>query len=194
VDEFESGNSTRLGETLFRLRDYTPIPLILLLLAVGKSTVFASTLGTICIAIGELLRIYSVAFIGSISRTRKGSLGGALITSGPFAYVRNPLYVANFFILLGFVLFSSSIWFVLFSVGLFAFQYYWIVQYEENLLVTKFGQEYVDYQLQVPAWLPRKWPALSEIEWPTSYSAALRSERRTLTSIGFLLLVMMLVK
>ncbi len=187
----ESTPGTSLGETLFRLRDYTPIPLIILMLFVGKPTAWSAILGTLLVVAGELFRIYSVAFIGSISRTRKGSLGGALITSGPFAYMRNPLYVGNFFILFGFAVLSASFGLILFSVLLFAFQYYWIVQYEEGLLVAKFGQAYVDYQMQVPAWLPKKWPVLAEIEWPVSYSAALKSERRTLTTILSLFIVLM---
>jgi isoprenylcysteine carboxyl methyltransferase (ICMT) family protein YpbQ len=191
VETRDNGTGKSLGETLFRLRDYTPIPLIILMLFIGKPTASSAILGTLLVVIGELFRIYSVAFIGSISRTRKGSLGGALVTSGPFAFVRNPLYVANFFILFGFAVLSASFGLVLFSVLLFAFQYYWIVQYEEGLLAAKFGQAYADYQLQVPAWMPKKCPALAELEWPTSYSAALKSERRTLTTILVLFLVLM---
>ena len=185
----KTGNS--LGETLFRLRDYTPIPLIFMMLFVGRPNACSAILGTLLVVLGELIRIYSVAFIGGISRTRKGSLGSTLTTTGPFAYVRNPLYVGNFFILLGFAVLSASFGLMLFSVLLFAFQYYWIVQYEEGLLVAKFGQVYVDYQMQVPAWIPKKCPALAEMEWPTSYSAALKSERRTLTTILAIFLLLM---
>ncbi len=187
----ENGTGKSLGEIFFKFRDYTPIPLIILMLLVGRPTACSAIIGTLLVVMGELFRIYSVAFIGSISRTRKGSLGGALVTSGPFAYVRNPLYVGNFFILFGFAVLSASVGLVIFSVLLFAFQYYWIVEYEEGLLVTKFGQTYVDYQMQVPAWIPKKLPALADIEWPVSYSAALKSERRTLTTICSLLLVLM---
>ena len=93
--------SSSLGETFFKYRDYTPIPLILIVLFVAKPSVFTATLGTIVLTFGELFRIYSVAFIGSISRTRKESLGNQLITSGPFKWVRNPLYLGNFFIVFG---------------------------------------------------------------------------------------------
>ena len=157
-----------LGERLFRMRDYTPVPLVLLLLMVQKPSIFSVTLGVLTVVLGQLLRVYGVAFIGSISRTRKSSLGAELVTGGPFAWVRNPLYVANFFVVLGFSIYANRFWLLLLSMGLFAFQYHFIVRYEEQNLEEKFGQAFRDYKQQVPAWFPKKIPAITSWEWPPS--------------------------
>lgn len=181
-----------IGERLFEWRDYTPIPLIVLVLFANDPTVRTATLGTVLTVMGELIRIYSVAFIGSVSRTRniETAAGAALITSGPFSYVRNPLYVGNFLITLGLAVYSGVTWIVLLAIVLFAFQYYCIVKHEERLLIARFGRQYEDYMLAVPAWVPSRLPALESIEWPTSFSKALRSERRTLMAIVAMLVAL----
>jgi protein-S-isoprenylcysteine O-methyltransferase Ste14 len=188
----EMSQEASLGELFFRWRDYTPVPLVLLLLFVAKPTVLSATLGTLLIVLGELLRIYSVAFIGGISRTRKGSLGGHLVTDGPFRWVRNPLYCGNFIIVCGVAFFTSVFWFFLLALIGFAVQYYYIVLYEEKLLVDKFGEEFVAYTRAVPPWIPKRMPKAEEIDWPESFTAAIISEKRTLLAIVAVLVLLLL--
>jgi protein-S-isoprenylcysteine O-methyltransferase Ste14 len=184
-----------IGEKLFQWRDYTPIPLIILLLFTAEPSVRSATLGTLLAVCGELIRLYSVAFIGSVSRTRNTSTtGGNLISTGPFGVVRNPLYVGNFFITLGVAVFSGQYWMILLTVLAFGFQYFCIVKYEEKLLLARFGREYDDYMHSVPAWVPASLPPLETMEWPTSFSMALRSERRTLTAILVILFALALLR
>lgn len=183
---------SEIGFQIFRLRDYTPILLILAAIYFEKPSVFSATVGLLLIAFGELFRIYSVAFIGPISRTRKGSLGKELVKKGPFALVRNPLYVANFFIAFGFAVFSGVLWIILITIALFTIQYYFIVNFEENLLEEHFGEEYLIYKNTVPRWIPNNMPNLDEISWPESYTTALRSERRTLSSIALVIALLIL--
>jgi protein-S-isoprenylcysteine O-methyltransferase Ste14 len=187
---FDRNQQVRIGEKFFRYRDYTPVPLIILLLIFGEPTVFSSTLGLLCIMAGELFRIYSVSFIGTVSRTRSDSTGQKLVIRGPFAYVRNPLYVGNFFVSMGFAIFSAEFWLVVATAVLFAVQYYFIVRYEESILVQKFGQDYEQYIRRVPAWFPSEWPSLERLEWPREFSSALKSEKRTLTTIFALLILL----
>lgn len=183
-------SSDALGEKLFKLRDYTPIPLIVLLFAFAQPNVFSATIGTLVLIFGELYRIYSVAFIGSISRTRKSQVGSKLISEGPFSMVRNPLYVGNFIIVMGVAIYSAVLWLVVLTAVSFCWQYYWIVRYEESLLNQKFGEEYSRYKEQVPAWIPKALPRISELSWPDSFSYALISEKRTLTAIGAMLSIL----
>ena len=181
-----------LGERLFRLRDYTPIPLIILLLIYAQPTVASTVLGLLAVILGEFIRIYSVGFIGKVSRTRSDSLGQQLVTEGPFALVRNPLYVGNFFITLGFSLFSGVAWLLLLVLSLFAFQYWYIVQYEEQLLTTHFGAKYQAYMNRVPAWLPKRMPSIQDFDCPQEIKLALQSEKRTLTTIVSLLFLLVI--
>jgi protein-S-isoprenylcysteine O-methyltransferase Ste14 len=183
-----------IGEKLFTWRDYTPIPLIFLVLFTAEPSVRSATIGTLIIMAGELLRIYSVAFIGSVSRTRNTTSAGAnLITSGPFSWMRNPLYVGNFLITLGIAVFGAVSWVVLIAVLAFAFQYHCIVKYEEELLKKKFGQTYMTYMQDVPAWLPNKTPSLEGLEWPDTFTPALKSEKRTLSAVAIMLLALVLL-
>ncbi|MFK7872596.1 MAG: isoprenylcysteine carboxylmethyltransferase family protein [Oligoflexales bacterium] len=178
-----SSKANHIGETLFQWRDYTPIPLILFLMFTADPSVLSTTLGMACIGLGELVRIYSVSWIGSVSRTRTRSTGQKLISDGPFGFVRNPLYVGNFCIVAGMAVFSNSLWLIAISLGLFCFQYHYIVKYEENLLSQKFGNEFSSYKTEVPRWLPRKTLKLDYLEWPETFTPALKSEKRTLTAI-----------
>lgn len=181
-----------LGEKLFRLRDYTPIPLIILMWFVASPTKVSATIGTMIIICGEVLRIYSVSFIGSISRTRSDNLGSRLVTSGPFRYVRNPLYVGNFLITFGFAFYSAEPVFVALATALFAFQYFNIVRYEETLLRVRFGEDFDRYCQEVPAWFPSRLPALDEIEWPLELAGAIRSEKRTFLALGAVFVLLFL--
>jgi protein-S-isoprenylcysteine O-methyltransferase Ste14 len=182
-----------IGEIFFKYRDYTPIPIIVLMLFIAEPSVLSATLGMVLITAGELFRIYSVAFIGTVSRTRSSSTGSLLIKEGPFSWMRNPLYVGNFAIVIGVATFSGIPWLVLLTLVAGIIQYFFVVHYEESLLVEKFGDEYNQYRQDVPAWLPSKVPNLADISWPDTFSPALKSEKRTLTTIFALIIFMLLI-
>ena len=105
--------AVKLGKNLFKYRDYTPLPLLGVMFLVHDPSVLSATAGTVLVLLGECLRIYSVAFIGTVSRTRSGSLGASLVREGPFKWTRNPLYLGNFIIVLGFACFVGVFWFLL---------------------------------------------------------------------------------
>jgi protein-S-isoprenylcysteine O-methyltransferase Ste14 len=180
-----------IGKLLFEWRDYTPIPLIIIMLFVARPNALSTALGLLLIVGGELIRIYSVAFIGSISRTRSDNLGARLVSTGPFAYVRNPLYVGNFFISTGIAVFTAKAWFVALVVLAFGFQYYFIVKYEESLLLARFGAIYDEFRAQVPAWFPRRRIDFQNLERPDTYAPAFKSEKRTLLAIAAIVCVLL---
>ncbi len=185
-------NSSDIGRKLFRARDYTPVPFLILTLLFERPKVGFVALGCFLMIVGELIRIYSVSFIGGISRTRKGTLGGKLVVDGAFQWVRNPLYVGNFFIIMGVCVFSSVPWLMFTGAAFFMVQYYFIVAYEETLLEERFGEEFRVYKMNVPAWIPRQLPDLDDIVWPASFSPALRSEKRTLMAIVAVVVLLIL--
>lgn len=187
-----SQESTVIGELLFKYRDYTPIPLVLILLLIAKPSAFGAALGTILIIVGELIRMYSVGFIGSISRTRTDSLSDTLVTTGAFSIIRNPIYFGNFFIAIGFALFSGYLWFIILTIIFFFFQYYFIIKYEEFLLENKFGDQYIAYKSSVPCIFPKDLKLLN-LEFPQlSLTEILRSERSTLIGILVLWLILLI--
>ena len=74
----------------------------------------------------------------------------ALITGGPYAYVRNPLYLGNVLLTLGATFISELLWFVPIAIALFLVQYLPIVRWEESILIERFGEEYRAYCRRVP--------------------------------------------
>lgn len=146
--------------------------------------------GLTLLALGESLRIWAVAVIGKESRTR-GSGVARLVGHGPYAYVRNPLYLGNFFLALGATFLSELLWFVPVAIVLFAIQYGCIVLWEERILTGQFGAQYTAYCQRVPRWIPRwRRQVLGTPAPPYQWRAALWSERSTLATLVFLILVM----
>ena len=176
----------RAGGWLFRHRTAIPVPIALALLLIPSTSSSGIWLwaGALIITAGELLRLLSVRQIGAISRTRSDRLG-PLVAAGPFAYVRNPLYLGNIALWLGFALLAGLPGLAL-PVGLLlALEYHAIVRWEEELLEARIGNAYRDYAARVPRWLPRL-GAPVETSPPSTFSwrATFSSERGTLIAIA----------
>ncbi|MCK4667000.1 isoprenylcysteine carboxylmethyltransferase family protein [Candidatus Dependentiae bacterium] len=178
----------KIGHWFFRYRDYTPIPLILLLIYVGNFNFIWFSIAIGLTIIGETIRVVAVAYIGGISRTRKGSVD-ELVTSGPFNCVRNPLYIGNFILSLGFSCLSGKWWFLIIFFIMFFVQYIPIVLWEEDLLIKKFGEEYLEYQKHVPRFLP-KFNCKGSSTGKYNFKKAFKSEKSTLRTVIALFIIM----
>ena len=79
-----------------------------------------------------------------------------LITTGLYAYVRNPMFLGGFIFLLGLgtLLGSLSLTFIFapLLIGLYVF---YVKAVEEKEMEKKFGQEYLEYKKRVPMFIPR---------------------------------------
>jgi protein-S-isoprenylcysteine O-methyltransferase Ste14 len=176
----------KIGEILFKLRDYTPIPFIVVMLIWGSQEADFQILaiGTAMAIMGELVRIYGVAYIGGVSRTRTYSTGQNLITGGPFSHVRNPLYIGNLFLSAGLVVCANvNHYFTAAFVIFFFLQYIPIVNWEENNLREIFKEEFDEYTQKVPRWVPSfkaQYPDQDKIK--SDFAKALKSEKSTLTT------------
>jgi protein-S-isoprenylcysteine O-methyltransferase Ste14 len=157
ISDQTSPDSTKLGEWLFRHRTALPLPIaaVILGLRVGQAPASAVLVaGGVAVTVaGELIRLWGVRHIGAISRTRSHRLG-PLVATGPFALIRNPLYVGNILIWVGFALSARLVWLAPLIVLLLGAEYHAIVRWEESLLVSRLGDSYRDYAARVPRWLP----------------------------------------
>ena len=79
----------------FTYRSYTPIPFVVVMLVFAYPNIWSLTAGFIIALAGELIRLWGVSWAGSETRTTGGVGGTYLIVSGPFAHLRNPLYLGN---------------------------------------------------------------------------------------------------
>ena len=132
-----------------KLRLYFAWIFVFLLLFFVKSTVTGFLIGTPFILAGEALRIWAHGYLRKARR---------LATDGPYAYVRNPLYLGNFLIGAGFcIVIWHPLIFVAFLFGFFAV--YWItISGEEQRLSLKFENNFRDYSKAVPRFFPRLTP------------------------------------
>jgi protein-S-isoprenylcysteine O-methyltransferase Ste14 len=177
ISEAERSPSARIGAVLFRHRGWLPVPFLLVpLLARGVMEPMNWVVGFALIVLGEAFRLSGVAAAGTVTRRRSRTVQ-RLVTYGIFAWMRNPLYVGNFLIWMGFTVISGVLWFIPVAVLLFAIEYTLIVRYEEGVLESIFGQEYLRYKERTSRWLPR--PPGTDEEGEHHWGEAWRSEIST---------------
>jgi protein-S-isoprenylcysteine O-methyltransferase Ste14 len=190
ISAAEQSSAAQAGGALFRHRGWLPILFLgIPLVSPGNMSVHLWAIGLTLIAIGEMWRLSGVAAAGTTTRRRSRNVQ-RLVTYGVFAWSRNPLYNGNFLIWLGFAIISGVLWFLPIVVLLFAFEYSLIVRYEEGVLESTFGDEYLRYKLQTPRWIPRvpRVRAAGEYDWPQAW----RSETSTFLQYIVLLLAFVL--
>jgi len=118
----------------------------------------ASVLGWPLIGAGVVLYV-ATAFWGFALRG-KGTPAPidppkTLVVEGPYRVVRNPMYWAVTFVMLGEALAFRSATLAELAMAFFAGTMLFVLLYEEPALRRKFGAEYEAYCRQVPRWLPR---------------------------------------
>jgi protein-S-isoprenylcysteine O-methyltransferase Ste14 len=186
-----------IRSVVFKYRSYTPIPFLGIMVYFAEPTLSSLIVGFCVVLVGEAVRFWGVSIAGSETRTT-GSVGGTfLITTGPFAYVRNPLYLGNIILYAGIGIMSMALhpWLLLLAVVWFSVQYSLIVSKEEEYLATTFGTEYQDYIRHVPRFIPRLSRYVAKVPAPkrVNFGDGLVSERRTLQAIAMVGVVLVFV-
>jgi len=177
VSAAEQTRSARIGALFFRNRSWLPLLFLAVpLLVPGRMSVTQWIVGAIAIVAGEGIRLAGVATAGTVTRRRSRTVQ-RLVTYGIFAWVRNPLYVGNFLLWIGFTIISGVLWFLPIAIVIFAFEYSLIVRYEEGVLESIFGAEYLAYKQSTPRWIPR--PPKAGASGPRDWGEAWRSEVST---------------
>ena len=75
-----------------------------------------------------------------------------LVIDGPFRYRRNPIYMGDTLLLLGFAQLTTNIWFAIFMPVFLIAVYFLAVLPEERHLEERFGQAYLDYKESTRRW------------------------------------------
>jgi protein-S-isoprenylcysteine O-methyltransferase Ste14 len=78
------------------------------------------------------------------------------VATGPYRYVRNPMYVGAAVFLLGFGLFERSPSILVLSAILLTCAHLFVILYEEPELEARFGATYLAYRRDVRRWIPRR--------------------------------------
>jgi protein-S-isoprenylcysteine O-methyltransferase Ste14 len=154
------------GSWLFKWRSY--LPLVVVAVVVPGLLNFSYPLNShgwdlayemICLFISMLglaIRCYTIGYVpvGTSGRNTKGQIAETLNTTGIYSLVRNPLYLGNFFMMLGVVSFVRMWWTDVVFCLLFCLYYERIIIAEEEFLESKFGAAYLEYASKTPAFFP----------------------------------------
>jgi len=153
--------TTRGWRTIvFKNRGALLVPVAIVLLIFGRPSPLSAALGIAIAVLGEALRVWAVGYSGATTRAEIVT-APSLVTAGPYAIVRNPLYLANGIIAAGFWLAYSGavsraeaafMFAVVFAlvVGVYAI----IIPLEESYLLGHFGAPYRAYDEAVPRIFP----------------------------------------
>ena len=172
-----------IGRLFFRLRSLTAIPFILILIYFARPTYTSALVGAIPLILGEFLRLWAVGYAGGATRSRTLGAASDLVTTGPYAHVRNPLYLGNLLLSLGVCVIANVYWMIIaLLVGYFV-QYLPIIASEEAYLRESCGTTYQTYYAAVPRFIPRLRSYANSSAHIFSSSRALKAEKRTLTAI-----------
>ena len=154
------------GNTLFKHRGQIPVVLFVLAIPIVFFTNYNNipesfqnglTIVSIFISfIGFVIRAYAIGTTpkGTSGRNTKEQVADSLNHTGIYSTVRHPLYLGNYLMWIGIVMFTFNIYFVV-IVSLAYWLYYERIMFaEERFLERKFGEEYLEWSKKVPAFIP----------------------------------------
>jgi protein-S-isoprenylcysteine O-methyltransferase Ste14 len=160
VHEFENS-----GNWLFKRRSWLPVFMVaagIFMMYIGnrQAIIFDMRDEIIFLSVsifGQLIRIFTVGLAPkntSGRNTVNGQIADELNTTGIYSLIRHPLYLGNFFMWLGPVLFLRSIGFTIVFILLYWIYYERIMFAEEQFLRRKFGAIYDKWSETVASIIP----------------------------------------
>lgn len=188
------------GNILFKYRGQIPIVLFLAAVPVMFFTDYSFLKHETWLYYSLFIFSIIVSFLGqyiravAIGTSNKFTSGrnlnkqeaAVLNTTGIYSTCRHPLYLGNYFMWIGIVIFTFNIWFFVLVSLAFWLYYERIMFAEERFLERKFGEEYISWSLKVPAFVPSRKNYIKN-DIPFSFKTILRREYPgvTATIIGF---------
>lgn len=116
----------------------------------------AQLLGCLVTCLGFGLFVWSVLARGRFATSWEMPSDQVLVTWGPYRFVRHPSYLAYFIMFIGFFLLVLNLLAVIPLVAIPG--YVMLVDKEEELLIRRFGEEFVEYRRKTGRFLPRRKP------------------------------------
>jgi protein-S-isoprenylcysteine O-methyltransferase Ste14 len=154
------------GNFLFKYRGQFPVVLFLLCVPYVYATNYADisifgqrlllAIGISFCVMGFIIRAVTIGTTpkGTSGRNTRQQVAEQLNTSGIYSMIRHPLYVGNYFMWAGIVVYTMNFsFFIIFSLAYWLY-YERIMYAEERFLERKFGQSYIDWSMKIPAFVP----------------------------------------
>lgn len=158
------------GDYLFKNRSYLPLLFLITGLVVflyGEykepnhiEQVSINYYTLLCLGtslLGFFIRVFTVGHTPKNTsglNTTVGQIAEEINTTGMYSLLRHPLYLGIFFMWLGVAMLSENLWFTIAFILLYWLYYERIMYAEENFLIEKFGNTYLDWAAYTPAFIP----------------------------------------
>jgi protein-S-isoprenylcysteine O-methyltransferase Ste14 len=107
-------------------------------------------LGTGIVLVGIVLRIWAQQHLHYRLKGHK-----QLTTTGPYGFVRNPLYIGNTMMCVGATIASELLWLIPITIFWCIGIYSIVIRYEEEHLLEKYGDAYRKYLSEIARWFPK---------------------------------------
>lgn len=162
IEEFD-----KRGNWLFKYRSYLPVVMYLLaflVLLLDAENNYISPdnfeLGLVFLSIsffGIFIRALVIGFVPKATSGRNTSkqVAETVNSKGIYSLVRHPLYVGNFFMWLGIILYVGNFWFLIVACLMYWLYYERIIFAEEMFMRNKFGNQYLKWAENVPPFVPK---------------------------------------
>lgn len=183
------------GNVLFKYRSY--IPLVFLLSGLGVYIYklhnlsypnFGLNYWLICLSVGLLglwVRIYAVGHTPkntSGRNTAEGQVADELNQTGIYSIVRHPLYLGNFLMWLAVGMLTADLWYIVAFAFMYWVYYERIMFAEEAFLRRKFGETYLNWAADKPAFIP-KLQVPTNPKYPFSIKKILKKEKNGIAAL-----------
>jgi protein-S-isoprenylcysteine O-methyltransferase Ste14 len=136
-----------------------------------------SILSIVVSLLGIVTRAYTIGTTprGTSGRNREKQVANQLNTKGIYSVVRHPLYVGNYLMWAGLLLFVANLYLFLIASLLYWLYYERIMFAEECYLEKQFGEEFIQWSMKVPAFMPA-FKQFEKGDIPFSFKSVLRRE------------------
>ena len=175
----------KLGNLLFKYRGQIPILFFLLSIpflfytnqiSYQSQNIF-NFFSVIFLIFGFLIRAYTIGTTpsGTSGRNTKYQVADELNTTGLYSILKHPLYLGNYFIWLGVVIFSYNILLVI-IVSILYFIYYGIIIYAEDVFLSKkYKEKYLNWSKRIGSFIPN-FSCFEKSKLSFSFKSVLRRE------------------
>jgi len=139
---------------IYRLRTYLACPPLIFALVWTKYEIEADAfiwpIGIAIFLAGVALRIWAQQHLHHRLRVHK-----QLTITGPYKFIRNPLYLGNIMICVSATIVSELLWWIPVTLFWCIGTYSLVIRYEEARLLNRYGDAYRRYLVEVPRWFPK---------------------------------------
>ena len=169
----------------YRSRQFVGIVFLIVLTVLGAPIAELYYWGVVAAVLGIAVRLWASGHV------KKDKI---LAVTGPYAYVRHPLYVGNHLIMVGFCL-ASSLWWSFFAwIALSLYYYPQTIEAEDRQLAKLFPGQWEDWARETKALMPRLRPYRSEQTSEWSFMQSLKQNGEPIIAALLLLCLYILYR